>query len=117
MPIKAGKLNRRVEFQRQTEPRAVNDYNEPSNDGWKTFALAWAADGSKSGRELWQAQQVQADITHVLTIRYRTDLNPKMRCLLHERCAPGGKRTLNIESITDPEGQRVELQLNCKEEV
>ena len=77
---------------------------------WETVATVWGEVIELSGRELWQAAQVRPDLTSRVTIRYYEGLTPKHRLIVDGR-------TLNIESVINPDGRRREHQLLCKEEV
>lgn len=62
----AGTLDSRIQVQR---PVTVNnEYGEPEKT-WQTVATVWASIVPLSGRELWNARQVQADVTHQIAIR------------------------------------------------
>ena len=65
------------------------------------------------GRELIQAQQVQADVTHKVTVRgdsLTLTVKPKWKWQLDNR-------TLNILSVMNKEDRGFEVEMMCKEEV
>lgn len=101
-----GGLRDRVEIQSRGAPQ--NGYGEPVL-AWATLATVWARVEPISGRETWQAQQAQADVTHRVTVRTYPGLTSKMRFLL-------GGRVLNIDSVIDVEGRRQFQECLCKEE-
>lgn len=103
--MKAGTLRHRVVLQRLTETRG------PTGDLVKTWAdqpEIWAAVEPLSGREYWQAQQVAAETTIRVRIRYSSGVVPTMRVKY-------GTRTFEVLSIIDPEERHVELHLMCRE--
>lgn len=51
----------------------------------------WAMLEPLSGRELWQAQQTKATVTHRVQMRYRRDMDPRWQFKF-------GERTFQIES-------------------
>jgi len=75
-----------------------------------TNPTVWADVRPAGGQERFVAgaEQVQAMITHRVTIRYRSDLTNKMIVIWD------GK-TLDIESIEDPSGKRQFTVLKCRE--
>lgn len=75
---------------------------------WRTFDHMWGSVEPLSGRELYNAAQVQPDVTHMVKMRYRAGVAPKMR-IQHDA------RTLDILSITNREERNIELELMCKE--
>jgi len=106
--MQAGKLRHRVAIQRPTETLVRG---EPSI-AWSTVATRFAEIKSNEGRELWNARQVQPDITHRLELRYDSalPLTSKWRLLLNGR-------VLNILAITRPEERPVNWLIDCKEAV
>ncbi len=79
-------------------------------DMWQDVATVWAAVEPLRGREYFAAQQVQAEVTTRIRIRYRRGIRPEMRVLYDGRL-------FNILSVIDPEERHVELQLMCREVV
>ena len=75
-----------------------------------TFATVWASIEPLSGRELFQAQQVQAEVTHRVRMRYLAGVTAKMTGLF-------GTREFQILSVINPEERNRELVLMCKEQV
>ena len=80
---------------------------EPS-ETWSTLGKAWAEVKPLSGRELFAAQQVEAQVTHQVTMRYRDDVMPDMR-ISHN------SRVLNIEIPINVGERGRELQHLCTE--
>lgn len=105
--MKAGKLRQRVEIQARTTTQDSFGAPVPS---WATVATVWANVLDQGSRELWQAQQVRPDLTTLVTIRYYAGLTPRHRIKY-------GSRILNIDSVANPDGQKREHSLMCKEEV
>ncbi|MFH0914831.1 MAG: phage head closure protein [bacterium] len=73
-----------------------------------TFATVWASVKPLLGRELLLAQQMQADVTHHVRMRYIAGVTPKMTGFL-------GVREFQILSVINPEERNRELVLVCKE--
>lgn len=125
--IAAGDLDKRVRVQKlaapSTDPAQGNPYNAPTDPtkdaNWPTVATRWASIAPLSGRELFMAQQIRADVTHRVKMRWFPDalsgqvkvgLKPKMRLVFQGR-------KLNVVSCIDVDELHVELDLLCIEEV
>ncbi len=105
--MQAGKLIHRVQIQART---IAQDTFGDGLQTWATVATVWAQVEGAGGSETWQADSQRPDATHTVTIRYRDWVTPRHRLLYFGRA-------LNIESVTDPDGELLELKLSCKEEV
>lgn len=81
--------------------------------GWTLSATVWGQLRGVSGFEKELARQIGVDVaTHEVRIRYYRGVTPQCRIVAstdHET------RTLNIESVVDPDGHRREMKLLCKE--
>lgn len=108
-PLGAGTLRTRVEVQNRTTAR---DAYGDALETWGTAATVWAEVVPLSGRELWAAQQAQADATVRVRVRYRADVTvtPRTRLLV-------GSRILNVSSVINVGGRNRLLELLCVEEV
>lgn len=102
--MRAGELRHRITIQRATE---TQDAFGAVVQTWSTFATLWAGVEALSGREFFAAQQVNAQVSHRIRIRYLSGVTPKMRVVF-------GSRTFNIEVVMD-DGRRRELQLLVSE--
>ena len=105
--MRAGRLRARVTIQERGLSR--NELGEALAD-WSTVATVPADVRMASGDERFVGggDVEQASITHVVRMRYRSDVTPLER-LLH------GERVLDIVSAVDPDGRRRELVLRCVE--
>lgn len=103
--MRAGDLPHRVELQRATGVR--NEVGEEEQT-WTTIAQLWAGVKPLSGRELWNAQQVQPDVTHEVSMRFYPGVTPKMRIKFRTRI-------LNIVSAVNVDENDTELRLVCVE--
>jgi len=108
--ITPGILNKRITIQRLVAGSpAVNSFGEPQNT-WTDLAEVWGSVEPVQGREFWAQQQVQAEITIRVRIRYLSTVTAGMRVLY-------GSRILDIGSVIDPKEKHVEMQLMCSEGV
>ncbi len=104
----AGKYRHPITIEQPSSTK--NEYGE-EEDTWQIVARVPAKISPLSGRELWNAQQVQPDITHEICIRYYPAITAKMRVKF-------GTRVFNI--LTPPlnlEERNRELRMMCMERV
>lgn len=106
----SGRMRHRVTIERRTARTrdAAGHRKGKDRQDWSALCTAWAEVMPLSGRELWTAQQVQPDISHRVTMRYRSGVTPAMR-VRH------GGRTLNIESVINDGELGASMQLLCRE--
>jgi len=77
-------------------------------ESWTTVATVWAAVADISGKEYFQAQAVQSEVTTRIKIRYKTGITPSMRLLY-------GSRVFHILSVIDKGEWHRLIELMCKE--
>jgi SPP1 family predicted phage head-tail adaptor len=109
-PRHIGQLNRRVQLQRST-PTPNNQGGEVP--GWTTVATVWACVDPLTGRQFFEARQIQSEISTRIWMRYRTDLTSAWRVRLR---AGSQYRIFRIEAVMSPEDGRVWTDLLCVEE-
>lgn len=81
--MEAGNLRHRIEL--QFESKTQDSTGDPVSDGWTTFATRWAFVKPLTGREVVQAQQIHAETTHSITLRYMNGINEAHRVLYEGR--------------------------------
>lgn len=101
-----GKLRHRIEI--QTASEAADSLGQMTKT-WTTAVTRYAAIEPLSGRELIQAQQVNSEITHKVTLRYYA-VTSKMRFKF-------GSRYFEIMSVINKEERNLETVCMCKEAV
>lgn len=106
--LRAGELRHRIDLQ-SNSGSTRNAFGETA-EAWATMAASLPAKVEPlSGRELFSAQQIQPDISHKVTIRYRQGLNAKMRVIF-------GARTFNVEGPPkNVEERNIVIELMCRE--
>lgn len=111
--IEAGRLRHRVTIERANE---TQDGLGQAVSTWVAFAQRVPALVEElSGRELWNAQQIQADLTMSVSLRWLDGVKSKMRLIWHDKA---GDRTLSIEvPPRNPDGRKRDMVLLCKEPV
>lgn len=106
--MRTGLLRHRVTIQKPIST-ANDDYGAPIII-WEKVLDTWASVEPLSGREYFDAQQVNADVTHKASMRYQFGIDSTMRILL-------GSRMLLILEVLNTEERSRELTLMCREEV
>lgn len=104
----AGKYNRRIKIQQWAE---TTDEFGGVIEGWEDYATVWARVEPVSGREYWQAAQVQAEGTIQVTVRTSAKMravDPTYR-ILHDG------RVLEITHIIPDDLNRGEIVFHAKE--
>ena len=66
--MKAGKLRHRITIEKNYGDD--QDAQGHVTEDWQAFDIRWAAVEPIGGRELWNARQLQPDITHRVRIRW-----------------------------------------------
>ncbi|MCI0349391.1 MAG: phage head closure protein [Acidobacteriales bacterium] len=103
--MRAGTLRQRISIEQPAETQ--NDFNEPVVT-WSLYATRWAEVVPLSGEERLIAQQVNAEVTHRVRLRYLAGVTTKMR-IVHKG------RVLDINTILNQDERRAMLELLCKE--
>lgn len=105
--MKAGELRHRVRIQQLVTGR---DDTGGFSETWADVATVWAAIEPIRGREYFEAQQVNAEVSHRIKCRYRSGILPVMRAVF-------GVRIFRIEAVINVDERNRELQLMCIEAV
>jgi SPP1 family predicted phage head-tail adaptor len=110
--VKAGKLRHLVAVERLVDQTPTAE-GQPAQE-WAPLARRYAAvepvEGLGGGREYLQANALQADLTHQVTVRYLAGVTPKMRVNF-------GGRILEVISVGNVEERDRMTVLWCKEKV
>lgn len=89
-----GKLNQRIVIQQYS---TVQDSHGQPVETWATLATVWAEFLPKSSREFYAEQQVNAELTAMIKIRYRSDVNEKDRITHDSRTYEIFGQPVNVE--------------------
>jgi SPP1 family predicted phage head-tail adaptor len=87
--MRSGRMRHRVVIQTQTESR---DTHGGVSRTWADTATRWASIEPLRGREFYSAQQVNANVTHKIGMRYYSGLTPTHRLKF-------GTRIFNIVDV------------------
>lgn len=107
--VRAGNLRKRLSFQTRA---TTQDVSGQQVNTWTTAFTVWGEIEPISGRELLAAQAVQSDVTHTVTVRYRSELAvPKVVAAMRIMY---GTRIFNITSgmNEDERNRLVTLQVS-----
>jgi len=105
MAITAGSLRHRITIQQLTTSQ---DAYGGIIETWTDLKTVWADVSPLSGREFWEAQQINSQIEGKIVIRYMTGVKPDMRVKF-------GSRYLYIEAVINPKEKRELLHLYYRE--
>lgn len=95
-----GELRHKIKFQ-------IQDLEQES-EVWNDVFSCWANVNPISGREYYQAETVNSDLTHRIRLRYRKGITPDMRILYRDRI-------FYIVSVINEYEKNYALQLMCRE--
>ena len=104
--MRAGWLRHRVTLKTKSVSR--DSFGE-EDITWSTTATVWGSVEPLRGREYMEAQQGQADVSHRVTIRYRTGVVPTMRVYLEDG------RAFEVESAINRLERDEQIELMCRE--
>lgn len=103
--MRAGDLRHRITLQRLE--MVQDSYGQPT-ETWSDVVIVWAAVNPISGREFFQAETINSEVTHKILIRYRQGIEPAMRIKFKDRI-------FTIISVINFQEKNEALQLMCKE--
>jgi SPP1 family predicted phage head-tail adaptor len=114
--VQAGKLSHRVTLQRLAKSTPRNEAHEPLPEEWYDVATVWGRIRYLSGRELFYAQQVQAQGDVEVGTRYQASLNVTSadRWKYRDR-RRGATRFFNILSVSSTDERGEDLVCRCTE--
>ena len=81
--MNAGKLRHYVQLLSAPPANQPDSFGDVSGTYTPT-GNAWVGIEPGSGREFWMAQQMRADLTHTITMRYRADVGPRWRIIWND---------------------------------
>lgn len=105
--MQSGKLRYLVAIEEQSSSK--DTFGAPQ-ELWSTVAQVYAGFETLSGQELFAAQKIDANVTHKITIRYRSGIVAKMRVNWTDS-REGRNRIFDILAPTDPDQGRQKLHL------
>lgn len=103
--LKCVNLDKEITIQSNTQ---TTDSQGGYTESWATLATDWADIQPASGFEKFQANQLQAKITHNIIIRYRSDVTAANRILY-------GSRTFAIKEVINMSEANTYLKIKAVE--
>lgn len=104
--MQAGQLRHRVTIEKPVQG-ADNEYGEPAIT-WTKVCKRWASIEPLSGREYFQAAQVQSEVSHRIIMRYYAGFQ-------HDWRIKYGSRVFGVVSVTHTGELKRETQLMAVE--
>lgn len=106
MALRAGVLNKRVTLQTVSNSA---DGRGGVTETWGDTVTLWAHIEELAGSEAFTGQQIASNLTHRVTLRYRTSVAPQQRLKY-------GTRILKVISVRNPDQRNEMLEVMCSEE-
>lgn len=103
--VRIGDLRQRVGIERAAR---VADGGGGADETWEMLAEVWAAVLPVTGGERFEADAIEARVTHEVWMRYRADVTPDMRLRL-------GSRLFDVRAVIDFEERHRFLKCLCEE--
>lgn len=95
-----GELRYKITFQLQDLEQEV--------EKWDDVCTVWANIKPIAGKEYYQAETIESELTHRIIMRYRKGITPEMRVVYKGRI-------FYIQSVINDYERNVSLQLMCRE--
>ncbi len=107
----SGDLRHRVTIQAEAR---TPDEGGGAALSWDDLASVWAGIRPASGSERWQAGQLQAVVSHAITMRYRRDVRAKHRIRFVD---DGRERLFNVRVVMNVDERGEWLKVLAEEGV
>lgn len=110
--MRAGKLRYRVLLQKLPDPPTGDGHGDPQEreQDWQDVATLWGNLEPLTGREFFSSDVRIGEVTHVVRIRHRAGIVPKMRLKMRGR-------VFQIEAVVNVNERDRELELYAFERV
>lgn len=82
--MNAGKLRHQAQLWAAPSADKPDPFGDVSGGYTLVDSRCWVSIEPGSGREFWMAQQMRADLTHVIGMRYRSDVGPRWRVVWND---------------------------------
>jgi SPP1 family predicted phage head-tail adaptor len=117
--VRRGALRKLLTLEQRPVGFATADAEGAPNAGWLPIGTIRGNVQTLNARERIQAAQAEVELTHVVEIGYRSDID---QAVISSASASGhnmrlrwGARILNVTGVLDPDGRRHSLQVTCVE--
>lgn len=105
-----GRLRHRLTLQKLADTPDRDEAGQEIEEWSNEVTPIWGEVVAASGRELFASAQVQAQVSHRVTLRHRTDVTEKKRLVWLDG---GGNAVLNIVAVLPSEGRSNCLDVWC----
>lgn len=114
--MSVGRMKKRMQLQSKTT--SADGGGSDAVTTWTTYNTAFGSIQPKSGQERLFGDQLQEPITHIVRMRYRTDITFKDRLLYsYKSHGVSNSRTFNIKRIINVDSKDKYLDIMCVEGV
>ena len=114
--MSVGRMRHRLKLQKENV--ASDGGGSEAITDWETFATVYGAITPKSGGKRLFGEQLQEPITHIITLRFRTDLTFKNRILYsYKNNGVASTRAFNIQRVVNVGSRDRYLEVMCIEGV
>lgn len=103
--MRIGDLRHRIGLQTATR---TSDGEGGSAVAWSTSVTVWASIEPANGREPYIANQLNGQVSHKITIRYRSGVTTGQRVLF-------GTRTFDVQAVLNKDERNELMTLYCLE--
>jgi SPP1 family predicted phage head-tail adaptor len=104
--MQSGKLRFRAQIQQKAQTTSSSGQNTIA---WSELDTVWCSVRTLTGREYFAHDKANAEVTHIVVIRWLDTVTTEMRIVWDSR-------TLNIESIAEDKTHERMMVLRCKED-
>lgn len=109
--MRAGQLRHRLTLQRRADTQSNSGEVVP---GYETLDTVWGNIKPLAGREFFAAQQVQAEVTTEILIRWRPGINSTIRIRHRPNAREGDDDTYDVLAVAEDNVSGVrQLRLMC----
>jgi len=110
VPLDSGKLDKQVVIQASVR---VDDGGGGVTINYVDTGMAWASIDPGSGREFFEAKQINPELSHIVKMRYRPNVTAKHRL---RYVSNNVIRAFAIHVVSDPLERHEQLILICSEQ-
>lgn len=103
-----GQLRHRVTFQKLV--KIQDSFGQPIEQ-WDDVVTVWASVEPLVGKQYFDAETINSEISHKIKLRHRTGITPDMRIIFKARIFEIVSPPINYQE------RNIELQLMCKEQI
>jgi SPP1 family predicted phage head-tail adaptor len=104
--VRSGLLRNRLVIEKLTTPEVRDPFGSPV-ETWEEHATRWGAVEPLTGREFFEAQQMQAAADHMIRLRY----DSATAAITEAMRIRHGAKLFDVQSVRDPDSRHEEIQI------